>query len=141
MYANEPEMAREWSSHTPKDAKLPEKVKQAFDLGTIDALLHFGLKTAAEELRLKIPSRTFHGYDAAHKTESTNAGKKANEANADALADVLDKIKPPSSPTTQMTSRDHLDRSTAWGAPSNLAGGDAAGRLSNMGQNTGFGGI
>jgi hypothetical protein len=29
MYANHPEMAAEWSKHTPKGAKLPEKVKKA----------------------------------------------------------------------------------------------------------------
>jgi len=27
MYANDPKMAQEWSEHTPKGAKLPEKVK------------------------------------------------------------------------------------------------------------------
>jgi hypothetical protein len=27
MYANHPEMAKEWSDHTPKGEKLPEKVK------------------------------------------------------------------------------------------------------------------
>ena len=29
MYANEPEMARKWSDHTPKGKKLPEYTKQA----------------------------------------------------------------------------------------------------------------
>jgi len=28
MYANDPKMARQWSEHTSKDAKLPEKVKK-----------------------------------------------------------------------------------------------------------------
>ena len=27
MYATHPEMAQEWAEHTPKGAKLPEKVK------------------------------------------------------------------------------------------------------------------
>jgi hypothetical protein len=26
MYANEPEMAKEWEAHTPKSKKLPKKV-------------------------------------------------------------------------------------------------------------------
>lgn len=29
MYANKPEMAREWEAHTPKDKKLPKRVKKA----------------------------------------------------------------------------------------------------------------
>ena len=29
MYANHPEMAKEWSEHTPKGVKLPEHVKKA----------------------------------------------------------------------------------------------------------------
>jgi len=28
MYANKPKMAKEWESHTPKNKKLPEKVKK-----------------------------------------------------------------------------------------------------------------
>lgn len=28
MYANKPEMAKEWQSETPKAAKLPKKVKK-----------------------------------------------------------------------------------------------------------------
>lgn len=29
MYANDPEMAKEWEGHTPKGKKLPERLKQA----------------------------------------------------------------------------------------------------------------
>ncbi len=141
MYARHPEMAKEWEEATPKGKKLPEKVKHSFELGVVDALARFGLKQASEELRLKIPSRTFHGYDAAHKNEAENAGKKANDASADDLAKLLAEVQSPRSPTMVDSTRDRLDRSTAWGAPSNLAAGDTAGRLSDMGQNTGFGGI
>ena len=28
MYANDPKMAKKWEEHTPKDAKLPKKVKK-----------------------------------------------------------------------------------------------------------------
>jgi hypothetical protein len=31
MYANHPEMAKEWSEHTPKNTKLPEYVKSAMN--------------------------------------------------------------------------------------------------------------
>jgi len=34
---------------------------------------------------------------------------------------------------------DGLDRTTAWGAPTDLSGGDAGGRVNNMGQNTQIG--
>lgn len=29
MYENKPEMAKKWEEHTPKDAKLPEKVAKS----------------------------------------------------------------------------------------------------------------
>ncbi len=32
MYANKPEMAKEWEAHTPKGKKLPDYVKGAFDM-------------------------------------------------------------------------------------------------------------
>jgi hypothetical protein len=28
MFANEPQMAKQWAEHTPKGKKLPEKVKK-----------------------------------------------------------------------------------------------------------------
>jgi len=28
MWANKPQMAKQWEAHTPKDAKLPNKVKK-----------------------------------------------------------------------------------------------------------------
>ncbi len=71
MHANKPDMAREWEAHTPKGKKLPDKVKNAYVFGSADALAVLGLKTAAEELRLKIPDRTFHGFDAARKLDMT----------------------------------------------------------------------
>jgi len=129
MYARHPEMAKEWQEHTPEGAKLPEKLKHSHALGAADALSRFGFKTAGEEIRLKIPRREFHGWD------------EASEGNADALAEALDKLDAPQSPGDQLAARDPLDRSTAWGAPSNLQAGDTAGRLSDMGQNTSFGGI
>lgn len=120
---------------------MPEKVKRSFDLGAAAAFERFGFKRAAEELRLKIPSRTFHGFEAAHKTEAVNAGKKANDATADSLAQLLTHINAPTSPGEQLAAKDPLDRSPAWGAPSNLSAGDTASRLGDMGQPTSFGGV
>lgn len=144
LFAKHPEVAKEFAAATPKGKKLPEKVSSAYVLGSADALARLGLKVAAEELRLKIPERTFHGYDAATKSEADRGHKRADDAgteDSDDLQKLLDKIEAPTSPNTQLSTRDPLDRSTAWGAPSNLAAGDTAGRLSDMGQITGYGGI
>jgi len=145
LFANEPEVAREFAAATPKGKKLPEHVKKAHAHGIADALERLGFKQAAEELRLKIPTRTFHGFEAAHKAESERGAKRADcppvEGTADNLAKLLAKVDDVQSPDAQLASRDPLDRATAWGTPSNLAGGDTANRLSDMGQPTGFGGV
>jgi hypothetical protein len=142
LFSQHPDVAREFANATPKGKKLPEHVKKSHVRGIADALEQFGFKQAAEELRLKIPSRTFHGYDAAHKTEANRGSKKADvDGTADNLADVLKQIDVNVSPDVQLAARDPLDRTTAWGSPSNLAGGDSASRLSDMGQNTAFGGV
>jgi len=119
-------------------------VSNAHGRGVVAALVRFGLKNAAEELRLKIPSRTFHGFDAAHKTEADRGAKKAAdeiEGNANNLADMFKQLEEGVSPAVQLASRDPLDRQVSWGAPSNLAAGDAGNRVSDMGQPTGFGGV
>jgi hypothetical protein len=139
MFANEPAMAREFADATPKDAKLPEHVKKAYFQGVADALERFGLKTASEEIRLKIPTRQFHGWDAAFNKDVK--GKRANDATADTLAKLLNDVPLPSTPDNQILAKDKLDRSTSWGTPANMAGGDTASRLSDMGQSTNFGGI
>jgi hypothetical protein len=137
MHAKHPRIAERWEEHTPASARLPERAKKAYAHGRIDALAKFGLSTTGEELRLKIPNRTFHGYDAALKSESDRNAKKAEDA--DLLAQAFDAMPTPRSPLDQVTSRDPLDRSTAWGAPSSLSAGDTANRLSDMGQNTAVG--
>jgi hypothetical protein len=49
MYANHPEMAKEWSEHTPKGAKLPEHVKhKKADMSTEQAYIKGFMKRAAE---------------------------------------------------------------------------------------------
>lgn len=115
-------------------------LKDAYVRGFADALRRLGLKRAGEELRLKIPSRTFHGFDAARRSESARAGKRAaDQGDADALARAMDALPAPRPPADQATSRDPLDRTTAWGAPSSLAAGDAASRIGDMGQPTAVG--
>ena len=69
LWANHPEVAQEFADATPQGAQLPEHVKK----GALDALARFGMPHAGEELRLKIPDRTFHGLDAAARTEATRA--------------------------------------------------------------------
>lgn len=118
------------------DKALPEHVKKAHALGAAHALAF--LKLGGEELRLKIPSRTFHGFEAAKKSIAKSA---QDGVNADALASALDAIKPPRTPGDETKAKDPLDRAPAWGAPSTLSGGDAGSRASDLGQPTTFGGI
>ena len=142
-----------WEAKTRKDIKLPEKIKHSHLLGIADALARLGFKQASEELRLKIPHRTFHGLDAAHRPVSSakRAGNDVSpddasdvppdEGTSDALEAQLEQLETPMTPGDQVAACDPLDRQTAWGAPSSLSAGDTAGRLSDMGQNTGFGGV
>lgn len=149
LFAKHPDVAREFAEATPKGKKLPEKVKRAYVLGGADALDVLGLKSAAEELRLKIPDRTFHGFDAARKAETNRANKKADcmpgmpgmpgTQDSNDLEKMLEGLDAPISPNTQLSTRDPLDRATAWGTPSNLAAGDTASRLGDMGQPTAVG--
>lgn len=119
---------KEWDAAT-KGKKLPEKVSHAAAAGAADALERFGFKTAAEEIRLQIPRRKFHGMDAAFRDKD-----KKMAGDADGLAALLDSVDDPDAPSVQDATRDPLDRATAWGAPSNLSAGDTASRLSDMGQ-------
>ena len=140
LWAKHPDVAREFADATPKGSKLPDKVKHAYVLGGAAALAALGLKAAAEELRLKIPDRTFHGFDAARKAAAGRANKKADcAADSNDLEKMLKDIDAPISPNTHLSTRDPLDRATAWGAPSNLSAGDTASRLGDMGQPTAVG--
>lgn len=141
LWATNPEVAREFAAATPKGTKLPERAKSAYLKGCAAALDAFGLRTASEELRLKIPERTFHGHRAALKAESDKSRTAAEAGDANQLAEILRGMPAPVTPGSQLAARNPLDRSTAWGAPSSLAAGDVAGRIGNMGQTTGFGGV
>lgn len=135
-----PDVAREFAAATPKGTKLPDHVKK----GALDALARFGLRCAGEELRLKIPDRTFHGFDAATKAEGTRGhAKRANDfgdrRSSEDLARLLQEIDDPPNPGFATASRDPLDRATNWGPPSSMAAGDAGSRV-GIGP-SGFGGI
>jgi hypothetical protein len=164
MFANEPAMARRWARETPSMKKLPDKkgpeqsVKRAYEAGVADAFVQFGLKLGAEEIRLQIPRRQFHGWDAAWRNLAANAEKKAAGEPEDAapvplepqagpdspverLTAMLQQLDLPGGPRTENATKDRLERDVLWGAPSNLAAGDAANRVSDMGQPTNFGGV
>jgi hypothetical protein len=163
MHANHPEMAKRWDEHTPKGAKLPKHVKKSHDLGIFAALTNF--KLAGEELRLKLPERKYHGYDAAMKTEAERGHKKADagptypppapppahdpqpegpegygdKRDADQLAEMLDQLDVPGAPGDQKDHKDPLDRGTHWGPPTNPAGGDTGSRAVDSGGPSGAG--
>jgi hypothetical protein len=164
MFANEPAMARRWARETPKGKQLPRKkhpaqtVKRAYESGVVHALARFGLKLGAEEIRLQIPRRQFHGWDAAWRNLAANAEKKAAgepedaapvplepQANEDSpverLTAILQQLDAPGGPRMENATKDRLERDVLWGAPSNPSAGDTANRLSDMGQPTDFGGV
>lgn len=144
LWTNRPEAAREFAGHALKDMTQPRHVKHASTCGAIAALDRFGLKRAGEELRLKIPDRTFHGFDAAGKAVAAKGhAKKANEygdrRSSEDLARMLQALDEPPQPGVPVASKNPLDRSTNWGPPSSTAAGDVGGR-SGVGQST-FGGV
>ncbi len=143
LWAKHPEVAREFAGATPKGTRLPDHVKQSHDNGTVAALARFGLKSAGEELRLKIPDRTFHGWDAAKKAIAERAHKKASfgdRRSSEALAEILSSLEDPAGADAQSASKNPLDRSISWGPPVNPSAGDTASRTA-PGPSTGFGGI
>jgi len=153
MYARHPELAAEFEAATPKGKKLPEKkhpektVKRAFDAGIAMALSRF--KLAGEEIRLKIPHRQFHGWDAAWR--NADRSKRADEFTQplepqsheddpiERLTAAIQELEDPKGSKKPDATKDPLDRNVQWGAPSNLSGGDTANRGSDMGQNTAVG--
>ncbi len=54
------------------------------------------------------------------------------------LTEVLQALPDPM-PASDDARQDPLNRDTMWGAPTDLSGGDAGGRVSDLGQNTGVG--
>lgn len=127
----------------PAEQPCAHALRVAHTQGRADALDRLGFKRASEELRLKIPTRTFHGFDAAHRLETTRGVKKATTPldSADVLGTQLQQLEPIQGPTPTPLVDNPLDRTPAWGPPANLASGDAANRESNMGQSTFLGGI
>jgi len=163
MFANEPAMARRWARETPKGKKLPYKkhpeqtVKRAYEAGIVEALERFGLKLG-EEIRLQIPRRQFHGWDAAWRNAAGKGQKRAagepedaapvpleSQADTDSpverLTSMLRQLDSPNAPRLANATKDRLDRDVHWGTPSNLSAGDSGNRLSDLGQPTEFGGV
>jgi len=105
-------------------------VKEAYDEGVAEALTRFGLKEAANEIRLKIPKREFHGFDAAFKPR-VKALKEANseplepqaspEQPAEMLADILQTLSLPAPPGEQKHTA--VDRPVFWGSPTDASKG------------------
>lgn len=135
LFSQHPEIAEEFAAATPKGKKLPERVvKKAFDAGLQTALRKFG---TVEEIRLQLPKREFHGFDAALRS-TARGEKKAEGPNAEQLAEVLQTFDSPQDGPEDIA-KDRLDRDTLWGSPSHLGAGDTANRVSDMGQSTGIG--
>jgi hypothetical protein len=142
-----PATVKRWEQETPKGEKLPKRVKQAFLEGMADAFEHFGHKMAAQECRLKIPQPSqgaFHGLDGAFQAETDkNTGidqvaPETPQAPVERLTAMLQDLPEPQLPAGDAR-RDPLDRETMWGGPSNLTGGDAGNRISDLGQPTAVG--
>lgn len=138
LWAKHPEVAREFEDATPKGKKLPQHVKESHDLGVFAALQVF--KLAGEELRLQLPIRKFHGFDAATKSEAERGHKKADapanfgdKRDSESLEAMLDELDDPEHRGQPDASKDPLDRSTMWGPPSNPEAGDTATRQMDMG--------
>lgn len=134
MYAKHPAMAKRWEEHTTS-APLPEKapvIKKAYDEGVAEALARFGFKQAAEEIRLKIPKRQYHGLDAAFKPR-TKALKQANDEPlapqaspdqpAEMLATLLQSLDVPKGPMDSDAKRDPTTRTVAWSSPMDCSKG------------------
>jgi len=62
----------------------------------------------------------------------------AGDLPIDKLTNILQALPDPV-PAPDDARQDPLNRATHWGAPSDLSGGDAGGRVDNLGQNTGIG--
>lgn len=131
MFANHPDVAKQWELHTPPGKlpkKLPTKVKEAYDEGARLACARFGIKESAEEIRLKIPKRQFHGIDAAFKTR-----KKANQEPlepqatpdqpAELLAKMLQDLPLPDTINNADAKLTGLDRHVSWSSPMDVSKG------------------
>jgi hypothetical protein len=114
------------------------QIETEFFNGMRSALSHYGfMKSAADEARLKITrprSGLFHGF-------SRLMRKTGGNEPVDTLVQQMNEIDlDPQKPAVDGTTN-KLDRSTAWGGPTNLAGGDAGSRTNSMGQPTASGAV
>lgn len=111
---------------------MPPTVKAAYDEGVAEALARFGFKQAAEEIRLKIPKRQYHGLDAAFKPRAKALKQAHNEPlepqaspdqPAEMLAAMLQSLGTPKMPMESDAKRDPTTRSVAWSSPMDCSKG------------------
>lgn len=122
-------------------------LERARTQGAEAALERFNVRAAnaGEELRLKIPTRTFHGWSAAQKNVTRRGSQKAGTLStacqtSDDLEGLLRSLPPsPGEVQGDCLPAELLESPPVWGPPSNMAGGDAASRMSAMGQPTSSG--
>ncbi len=108
-----------------------------FVLGHADAWAAYGFKQAAEEIRLKLPRREFHGLDAALRSEKMRNEKKADSGMTppvepqtgphgpvEQLTEILRALPVPQ-PAGSQPGKDPLDRGTLWSGPSSIDNGAA----------------
>jgi hypothetical protein len=112
-------------------------LKSGYLHGRADAWDVFGCKRAAEEIRLKLPRREFHGLDAALRSEKMRNEKKADSGVAsplepqtgpdgpvEQLTEILRALPVPR-PTGSQPGKDPLDRGTLWSGPLSIDNGAA----------------
>lgn len=129
LWANHPDIAQEFADATPKGTKLPAHVKKAFLEGFINGLERFGYKHAAEEIRLKLPKREFHGFDQAFR----NVTKKAEDAPIiEGLIQGLEQIDGVPAGSQDSNAADPLEKTPLWSAPTNPETGTTAARMSGV---------
>lgn len=139
MHANHPEVAEQWEKHTPP-GKLPKrvnkkapKIKEAYDAGSSEAMIRFGLKVAANEIRLKIPKRQFHGMDKAFGTRNAmdpgRPGTSPLEPQArpdqptEMLAEMLQGLPEHHGPNNANAAYGDIDRPVAWSGHTDVSRG------------------
>ena len=133
MWANDPEMAKEWEEHTPKGTKLPKRVKKAYLTGIAQALSHFGFKVASEEIRLQLPRREYHGFESSFRKEEKRNTKKAEE-DAPIIADLITHLEHidgiPAADDNAVVDND--DKQPLWTRPTEPTGNSVGSRLSGV---------
>ena len=112
--------------------KVP-KIKEAYAAGESEALVQFGLKIAANEIRLKIPKRQFHGIDKAFGTRNAMGPERNGTAPlepqaspdqpTEMLAEMLQALPEHQGPTNSNAAYNGFDRPVAWSSHADVSRG------------------